>query len=125
MNREIKFRAWCSGKHGSLIFNESSMDYNVVLSKNGSWCDVEGEWDIHGEYKTVPVMQFTGMKDCNGKEIYEGDILEDIRFGYITQVKYRESSFVSESNVGYVGLFETENYKVIGNIYENPELLES
>jgi len=72
-------------------------------------------------------MQYTGLKDKNGKEIYEGDIIKVRRFmesDYVTTVEYRDGM--------YWHLFETEDYEivsvayrceVIGNKYENPELL--
>lgn len=77
MKREIKFRAWLEGKHGSLTFALTRMDYDVTISPKGNWCDVESGWDIHGEYDTVPVMQFTGLHDKSGNNtcIYEGDIV--------------------------------------------------
>ena len=132
MNRVIKFRAWCSGKHGSLTFSENTMDYNVVLSKNGCWCDVESGWDIQGEYETVPVMQFTGMKDYNGKEIYEGDILEGISnnvFDNGSVSNYEVMWGIDHWHINGTNftLQELFNYcnnkiKIIGNIYETPKL---
>lgn len=127
--REIKFRAWCSGKHGSLTFSENSMDYNVVLSKNGYWCDVESGWDIHGEYETVPIMQFTGMKDYNGKEIYEGDIVRDYDEGFLYKVMfcehYAQFMFYDYLNDDYYDNQDIAEHEIIGNIHENPELWEA
>lgn len=74
------------------------------------------------------LMQFTGLKDKNGKEIYEGDVVEFIlpnehegETEYIEEITYEGSSFVLDGNVP-VDAFEKE-LEVIGNIYENPELL--
>lgn len=132
MNRAIKFRAWCSGKHGPLIFSEKSMVYGIVLSKNGYWCDVESGWDIHGEYETVPIMQFTGMKDCNGKEIYEGDIIEGISNNIFNKgdvCNYEVMWNIDHWHINRTGftLQALFNYcdnkiKVVGNIYETPNL---
>jgi len=124
MSRQIKFRAWCSGKHGSIEFKESKMDYNVVISEKGNWCDVECGWDIQGEYRTIPIMQFTGLKDKYGKEIYEGDILAFERENNF--VKDYVYPFVVEwdsERAAWIQFSPKELVKVIGNIYENPELL--
>ena len=48
--RKIKFRAWLSGKHEGLSFGRPHMEYGCALSENGNWLDIEGGWDIHGEY---------------------------------------------------------------------------
>ena len=79
------------------------------------------------EWEVIPetVGQYTGLKDKNGKEIYEGDILHlwggeycqgYYEFNQIFTVKDLSDSF-------YLG--ECENIEVLGNIYENPELLKS
>ena len=136
-NREIKFRAWCSGKHKGLTFVDDVMDYEVFLSPKGFYLDVESGWDIQGEYPTIPIMQYTGLKDRNGKDIYEGDIVNlgfSLRYKYT--IEFEHGSFVlkhtelkNENGLITWGSLNTSVLKdfisieVIGNIYENPELL--
>jgi hypothetical protein len=102
--REIKFRAW----HKDL----KEMFYNCLVNGSCWWNE-----DTHygGEHDTL--MQYTGLKDCNGKEIYEGDICrsDDIE----APIKYLLGAFW----FGAVLLLEPKEIEIIGNIYENPELL--
>lgn len=136
-NREIKFRAWCSGKHKGLTFVDDVMDYEVYLSPKGFYLDVESAWGIQGEYPTIPIMQYTGLNDRNGKDIYEGDIVNfglSLRYKYT--IEFEDGSFVlkhtelkNENGLITWGSLNTSVLKdfisieVIGNIYENPELL--
>lgn len=81
---------------------------------------------------TYEIMQFTGLKDKNGKNIYEGDILKNTKHGFLFKVQW---GIEDESYAGWAGnwldrdfispLFNgpLENCKIVGNIYENPELL--
>ncbi|HBF6042256.1 TPA: YopX family protein, partial [Clostridioides difficile] len=104
-------------------------DEMVCYSKN-----LLREWVYSGVYlptsnENFEVMIYTGLKDCIRKEIYEGDIVSYILSfeEFIGEVKFEEGFFVIDNEVlgECVGLFhEIAVVKVIGNIYENPEMLE-
>lgn len=117
--RKIKFRAFDEGKmiYENNILHLKNED-NLVLRLAKFWCNIRN--DSH-------VMQFTGLHDKNGKEIYEGDF---ITYSGITSngqkiirvVNY--NSDYARFQGGMYPLSETKNLiEVIGNIYENPELL--
>lgn len=131
--REIKFRAWDKAK--------STMLENVGFRPNDCGLSVLSSLGMIGEgldYGTAPtLMQYTGLKDKNGKEIYEGDIVKDLTafvptgpawVGYnpIHEVKYHVRDYLKRNplygDVGY-NISSGSIYEVIGNIYENPELL--
>lgn len=65
--------------------------------------------------------QYTGLKDKDGKEIYEGDIVEQIFHGVENESTLIEVKDIRHLSELYIG--STKSNKVIGNIYENPELL--
>ena len=124
--KTIKFRAWCQGKHDNLTFGKAHMEYGVSIGGKGGYLGIESGWDIHGEYLTVPLMQFTGLKDKNGKEIYEGDIV-------IIKREYEGVEIVAFEHIikdirqlpkNFFGSTFKES-EVIGNIYENPELMKN
>lgn len=77
------------------------------------------------------LMQYTGLKDKNGKEIYEDDIVKVeggfMQSDYITSVKYIDGAFYPlvyvKENYNSIDKYDANLFECIGNIYENPELL--
>lgn len=123
--REIKFRAW--HKEKKIIGEVLGVD---ILHKEIYFSN--GDVDCYGfsDFKYIELMEYTGLKDKNEKEIYEGDIVKLRNNHGIGVVKYYNEwgAFVAE-NVKFkpsvvLGMnYCKEDIEVIGNIYENPELI--
>jgi len=134
VNSRYKFRAWDS--------LDRKMIYNITETKKS--LNIDGGYDVIGfdDYLNdglgTIVMQFTGLLDKNGKEIYEGDIIKRIKkepskFHFeiydpnptVSEIFYDKAGFFVKGIKGmdfYLGAVH-EKVEVIGNIYENPKLL--
>lgn len=122
MSREIKFRVYdkchdamyCQGKEVRKI----EFDFKTkMLSING----LEGVLDCEDEIEAV-LMQYTGVKDKNDKEIYEGDILQDEE-NMLWEVIFDDGAFGVENSHIPGRRFINTDLEIIGNIYEDPNLL--
>ena len=141
MQDRFKFRVW---EKDQKIMKECTQ---ITLDKDqtGSMCDVKGKVTAHLVYQPHYIlMQCTGKKDKHNKLIYEGDIVRltgknKVTFEYLVKYRLSEYRYVLEyANGKFKGRkardFSKEyaqvknlydgGYEVIGNIYENPELLE-
>lgn len=135
--RELKFRAWDKTENRmarnveDLLFNSKGL-YGVVLNHMG--------FAFRRRVKDVILEQYTGLKDKNGKEIYEGDVVRThFSFGHeVTQepfvIKWNKERAMFEGSKpkplenDYLVTFsffpeQRFLYEIIGNIHENPELL--
>ncbi|QWH09510.1 YopX family protein [Bacillus mycoides] len=129
--REIKFRIFDKNIPRDL----TEVDLHIVSGEIVDWDYIKQTSyladALNGKY---PIMQYTGLKAKNGKEIYEGDIVHmysvmpGCDIDEIGIVKFIECAFLFEKTDGSDGwsIFnEATEIEVIGNIFENPELLKN
>lgn len=126
--REIEFRG--------ISITENKWIYGCLLDFKPEQKLFIQEWDFMlnpNEIKSNTLGQYTGLKDANGNKIFEGDVLEDCAGGKYTivyddnrmsfallqdKIKWHIESFKDYENL------ILDNMKIIGNIYDNPELIE-
>ena len=131
MNREIKFRAW----HKDL---KKMFKIGQITLEKGTWNFEPNDRDFIGmsipSQPSFVLMQYTGLHDKNGKEIYDGDIVycqtkygkakAIIKFIDGKFVAYWNSALTHPENGHHIACYEiNKRFEVIGNIYDNPELL--
>ncbi len=126
--REIKFRAW-DKKQEQIYYSEDGL-FGFDLMHDGT---LTGRFDAEDGAYHLTLMQCTGLKDCQGKEIYEGDIVKQTvamsgeylsakgKTGVVGKIVWFHDGWSIEQ-IAYHQIM-VSIIEVIGNIYENPELL--
>ena len=148
MSREINFRAWLKDDKRMVEVEEIHFRHQLIEYYDGNYDDC---W-LEKDFDKIELMQYTGLKDKNGKEIYEGDIVKFEGHGYISNVQCGEVIFKNgcfgieyitdiarkygwDKTFHQIGKTEkwvdmnasgtiTYTYEAIGNVYQNRELLE-
>lgn len=103
--REIKFRAWHTGEKIFWYFNLVTVRTSKAIDR---------DW-----FRLEPAQQYTGLQDRDGKEIYEGDVV-NVPYNHLGN---RVAEWVGSEGRWSVARYNLSQCLVIGNIYENPELL--
>ena len=127
--REIKFRAWLKEDKKMVNVETLFIGINRLCFGNSKTEDL-----FFRDFEEVELMQYTGLKDKNGKEIYEGDIvlikLDETSTWYKTVVGFKKGAFIANliDKEDYVYIFHhgftDDDFEIIGNVYENKNLLE-
>ena len=126
--REIKFRAWDEKKtimHKNFQFIRSGVDGNdwIIFDSDTEKQKWDGNFNPYFAQQ-FKIMQYTGLKDKNGVDVFEGDILEDYDNQYIGVVSFEKGAFIVTWEGECCNAFEWSGEAVVGNIYEHPHLSE-
>ena len=123
--REIKFRAW--HKEKKIMGEVLGID---ILHKEIFFSNEDVDCYEHSDFKDIELMEYTGLKDKNEKEIYEGDIVKLRANHGIGVIKYSDEwgafvvEYIKPRPLVVLGMnYYKEDIEVLGNIYKNPELL--
>ena len=147
MSRSIKFRAWMPSQKKMFSAEEMASD-QMALLPDGHFANIHGVStklsQIYSHDEMLP-LQFTGLLDKNGKEIYEGDVVKwslvkgdigEVVFDTKVIVEYRKEVYETVNEIsgwyvregvrqmfGLAGAVKDNVIEIIGNIYENIDLL--
>ena len=123
--REIKFRAW--HKEKKIMGEVLGID---ILHKEIFFSNEDVDCYEHTDFKDIELMEYTGLKDKNEKEIYEGDIVKLRANHGIGVIKYSDEwgafvvEYIKPRPLVVLGMnYYKEDIEILGNIYENSELI--
>lgn len=133
--RELKFRAWDKENqdmvyHPTLYFDQKTGKLDTVQHDEWRGDSEPEDWtpavDGIADAGEIVLMQFTGLTDRHGKEIWEGDILLTDEADWKAIVTWASESgmfYLTDNTGGFSSFCNWNKCKVLGNIYENPDLL--
>ena len=129
--REIKFKAWVKDRKEIfeiVLINYVSKKVTYILERIGHPLNIRDGKFNDVEFNEIELMQYTGLKDEYGDEIYEGDIVTLHNSRYKVIFNMEQARFVLRDDKFEMEIPFTNNnnerMEIIGNIYENPELIE-
>lgn len=133
--REIKFRAWNKFNEEMLKVSAIALERNCFKTSSYVIGSQPHFYDEHNDCHAIAdcvLMQYTGFTDKNGVKIYEGDIVNCREYECFGRISWHEDMGAFMFDIVYEGggfdaewiIDYADHLEVIGNIYENPELLE-
>ena len=128
-NRKLKFRVWDKKYNKFVVSTDFNDGAGITLDGFLSWASESQFGNVQDPNRFI-ITQFTGLKDKNHREIYDGDILEvkdydgwfdKVGLYFNKVVNFESKVFEEYESAGYISI--QKDREIIGNIFENPELL--